>query len=130
MLTGNILINLFIVEQLFETPSIPWALSNPYYAFDGREVQLVYEQWPAYLTSINAEGIPTPPRPFDRPQWDPLPPIYQGSPGSRCTPHRCAIHEPWGPLCLADPTPIAHAGAEHVHASSMGRYCLWPPEVC
>jgi len=123
------LINLFIVEQLFETPSIPWALSNPYYAFDGREVQLVYEQWPAYLTSINAEGIPTPPRPFDRPQWDPLPPIYQGSPGSRRTPHRCAIHEPWGPLRLADPTPIAHAGAEHVHASSMGGYCLWPPEV-
>jgi hypothetical protein len=122
----------FYAERGFEEPSIPFVTSNSYYNMDlGDQVQLVYEQWPCYVTSINAEGIPTPPRPSQHSESNPLPVVYSSpsSAESRHSPNGCSIQVPWSPLRHAIPTPVVQADPTQVRAFNSGGYIFWPPEV-
>lgn len=105
--------------------------SNSYYRRDlGPEVRLVYEQWPCYVTSINAEGIPSPPRLPQGSEFEPTPVVY-GPPSScesRHSPKGCSIQAPWAPLRRANPAAIVQADPTQVRVGDSG-YIFRPAET-
>jgi len=119
----------FYAERGFEEPFIPFVMSNSYYSLNIEDqVQLVYDQWPCYMMSINAEGISTPPRVPEFPETDPPQPAVYNSPSLRRSPNACSIQTPWAPLRPAGVMPVAEADSTQVRLSESG-YIFWPPEV-
>ena len=97
-------------------------------------VQLIYDQLPCYVTSINADGIPTPPQPSHHSDLNPTPRTYTDPTSqmpARHTPYICSIQTPWAALCLADTTPMVEADPAQVRSSNSheGRFIFWPPEL-
>jgi hypothetical protein len=123
---------LCIIEQRLEEPFIPPEMFNRYYGVNLDSVTALYEQWPCYVVSVNAEGIPAPPEPSQHSQSNPMPPTYNSNPAtglSRHTPLSLILQSPWTPLRRADPTPLAEVDPQKIIASSAGGFHMWPPEL-
>lgn len=119
-----------IVERRFDEPHPPLATSNPYYGTNIEHVTVLYEQWPCYVTSVNAEGVPTPPRPSQYSKSNPMPVIYNDAAAARHTPSASSIQAPWAPLTRADTTPVVKSDRQQLRHSNTGEgFMLWAPEL-
>src|ERR1700733_2755671 len=114
-------------EKQLPPPRIPSAPSNPNYGVNLDGVDVIFEQWPGNIVSVNAEVLPYPPPPPD--SHSAVPPSLI-TPWHRRPPLSLAISQPWLPFRRAGMEQLVKANRDRIfHGRKTDGVCFGPAEL-
>lgn len=93
--SGSLMYNHIVIVATMPNPSIPVVPHNPGYGSRAVPQQTIYAQIPTIIVGINADNLPTPPRPLATPH---PPPSYRVGDHDLRSPLKLSLRRPWAPF--------------------------------